>query len=90
MKMPRQIWEYPVSAPSFTIQMPVGARVLSVQCQRGHPQMWVLVDSAETKTMPRKFVFYGTGHPTPHWPGEFIGTFQLEDGDLVFHLFDLT
>ncbi len=87
--MSRQIWKYPVSGSCFTIQMPIGARVLSVQNQHGRPQMWALVDP-ENKTEPREFTFYGTGHPTPRWPGEFIGTFQLDGGDLVFHLFDLT
>ncbi len=87
--MTRQIWKYPVVGPQFMLRMPDGARVLSIQNQQGSPQMWVLVDP-DSPGVHREFLFYGTGHTMPDDPGEFIGTFQVADGDLVFHLFERT
>ena len=87
--MSKAIWKFPALGPLFTAKMPIGSRVLSVQSQHGSPQMWALVDP-EKSTELRQFAFYGTGHPMPDDPGKFVGTFQVDGGDLVFHLFDVT
>tara|TARA_R110000803_G_scaffold20201_16_gene52282 strand:- start:539 stop:799 length:261 start_codon:yes stop_codon:yes gene_type:complete len=71
----------------LTIAMPRGARVLSVDVQRGAPCMWALVDPDELP-LNRKFAVYGTGHPMDQ-VGEFVGTFQMAGGLLVFHLFEV-
>ncbi len=86
--MTKQIWKYPVIGSSFVLRMPAHSRILSVQIQQGEPQMWVLVD-LEAPCVHREFVFYGTGHPMPDDLGEFIGTFQVKEGSLVFHLFEV-
>lgn len=79
-------WEFSVK-DKFTIDMPVGAKVLAVQTQAGVPCFWALVDSDAPRKM-RTFRVYGTGHPCPDAPfQEYIGTFQLSGGALVFHLF---
>ena len=81
------IWKYPVEATdSFLVEMPIGARILSVQVQRDEVCMWALVDP-NAPTEGRRFNVYGTGHPIRRDPGEFVGTFQLRGGALVFHLF---
>jgi len=36
----------------------------------------------------RDFRWYGTGHPVKDNPGRYIGTVQMLDGKLVFHLFE--
>ena len=69
------------------IEMPVGAEVLTVQCQNGKPCIWARVDtSAESEF--RAFRTYGTGHPIHHPPGRYVGTYQLIGGALVFHVFE--
>jgi hypothetical protein len=32
---------------------------------------------------------YGTGHDMPDDPGQYVGTFQMHGGALVFHLFEV-
>ncbi len=87
--MTKTIWKYPAGPGRWTHLMPAGAEILSVQVQRKDVQMWVLVD-ARKPNEAREFVAYGTGHPMPDDPGKFVGTFQIEGGDLIFHLFDVT
>jgi len=71
--------------------LPRDAKILTVQTQRGAPQLWAMVDS-ETKKVTRYFRLSGTGHPL----GDdylkiinYIGTFQMGNGALVFHLFEI-
>lgn len=71
------------------IMIPKGSIVLSVQAQFNEPKLWVLVDE-KASLESRTFVTYGTGHPVPDHYGRFIGTYQLCDGDLVFHVFEET
>jgi hypothetical protein len=74
--------------PETTINMPHGAKLLAVQEQRGEAQLWALVDPG-AKTYPRSFRVYGTGHDLPDDPGQYVGTFQMKGGALVFHLFEV-
>jgi len=86
------IFKYPIPIEDhFTLELPKDARILTVQIQRETAQLWALVDS-ETEKETRYFRLSGTGHPL----GEdylritnYIGTFQMENGALVFHLFEV-
>lgn len=83
------IWKYPLPAnDKFVVDLPKGAKVLSVQMQNDAPQMWVLVDSTAPKRT-RNFYLAGTGERLPLVisQAEFIGTFQTDA--MVWHLFDL-
>jgi hypothetical protein len=59
----------------------------AVQWQGAQLCLWVEV-SSEATPVPREFAIYGTGHPMPAYPGSYVGTFQMEGGSLVFHLYD--
>lgn len=86
----KRVFKYPVVlAEVFSIEVPSGARFLSVQEQREGPQMWLLVDDA-APVETRFFTLAGTGHPIhPDFhDAKYLGTFQLEGGSLVFHLFE--
>jgi hypothetical protein len=80
----------------FVLSMPVGAVVLTVQTQRlGQGGLakdvafiWALVDPV-APNQPRKFRLAGTGHPITEEIDSYIGTFQLQEGRLVFHLFEI-
>lgn len=82
------VYKYPVTT-SFTLRIPVDAEVLSVQCQHGDPQLWVKLDTV-APSVERRFQVYGTGHEIhPEWAAaKFVGTFQMAQGGLVFHLFE--
>jgi hypothetical protein len=81
------IWKFPlVIDDRQEVEVPDGARFLSIQTQNGLPCMWLAVDpkAAKTKVALRCF---GTGHKLPigwdHWV--FLGTVQT--GQFVWHYF---
>lgn len=85
-----KIWKYTLQ-PGFTkLSIPTGGRVLSVQAQHGEPRIWVLVDP-EAPPEAREFMVYGTGHNVPDKTEKlkgFVGTIQMAEGTLVFHVFE--
>jgi len=86
------VWKYPVrNLSQFTLSVPIGARILTVQKQRSQPQMWMLVDP-EASCEERIFRIIGTGHKYPASEMEswtYHGTFQTREGDFVWHLFEV-
>ena len=85
----RQIWKYEIEATdSQEIVMPgVSVRMLDVQIQNGVPCLWALVEPGGPKSTIR-LATYGTGHEVDSLgPDLYVGTFQLEGGALVFHVF---
>ena len=73
----------------FSLGLPQDAQVLKVEAQRGRIWLWALVD--ETKPIEtRKFGFAGTGHEIDGSEIlSHIGTFQTDDGQLVWHIFEV-
>lgn len=86
------IWKFPLSVTDIqTIMMPTGAKVLAVQPQMGELQLWALCDPDEKiGKEPRIFEIHGTGNPIEGNPGQYISTFQIANGRLVFHVFEVT
>lgn len=83
-----RIWKWPLEVTGTqTIQMPADAKVLAVQVQDGKPQAWVLVNEC-ADFVERTFATYGTGHPVSSDPGKYVATYQLHDGEMVFHVFE--
>lgn len=87
----KRIWKYQLhTTDTQNLTMPVGAEILTVQTQNG-PCLWVLVDP-DAEMEKRTIETFGTGHAIPDTPvGErkYIGTYQLHNGALVFHVFEL-
>ncbi len=69
------------------IDMPIDAEPLCVQVQKGCPCIWVLVNTNDGFER-RRFVTHGTGHRVLDTAGAYIGTYQLDGGELVFHVFE--
>lgn len=89
--MRKAIWKYVLDTTDHqAVEMPVGAEILTVQTQYNKPCMWALVDpSAEEEK--RYFEIFGTGHDVNYDMGvnrKYIGTYQLDKGTLVFHVFE--
>ena len=83
------VWKYAiVLTDTFTIPMPEGYLILSVQMQYGFPFVWALVNSSN-KLVDVNFRLAGTGHPISEKNLNFIGTFQMLEGRFVFHLFEM-
>jgi len=70
-----------------SVKIPVFARILTVQTQNDLPQLWVLCDESEDVER-RTFVTYGTGRRMSEDPGEYVGTYQMLGGSLVYHVFE--
>jgi len=80
-----RVFKYPLNKSIQTIEIHVGARPLTVQVQHGKICLWALCD----EDMPlgeMEIAVVGTGHPAPE-DAKYIGTAQLNEGTLVFHVF---
>jgi len=74
-----------------TIEMPAYSEILSIQVQNENPCIWALVES-KNETVKRTFETYGTGQhikEISHRKRNYIGTYQIETNQLVFHCFEL-
>ncbi len=81
------IWKFPLATADLqSIEMPVDAKVLTVQVQVG-PCLWAQCDPEAPKTK-RCFETFGTGHPMSPARREYVVTYQLRDSGLVFHVFE--
>lgn len=85
--MPR-VWKYILTPGTSLLDVPVGARVLSVANQRDSMALWMLIEPSEQKEM-REFLVVGTDHNVdlPESTLFFIGTVQFDW--LVFHAFEV-
>lgn len=84
----KTIWKFEVpDKHSFTVDVPKGAVFLSVQTQHGEPMMWWLVDPTAAKEK-RVFDVVGTGWDFDPTGLTFLGTYQVDGGTFVFHLFE--
>lgn len=82
------IWKYSLqSAPNFSIEMPRGAQILTVQLQGGRPYLWALVNP-DAVLEPRYFFLAPTGESFVPPALDYIGTFQMDGGAFVAHLFE--
>jgi hypothetical protein len=81
----KTIYKYKIDYTG-NIKMPKGAQVLCVQVQHNEPHLWALCEP-DAEEEERHFDVYGTGWEIDR-PGKYIGTFQLNDGSLVFHVFE--
>lgn len=88
---PQAVWKYPLELlGAQTILIPRGARPLSVLLQHGRPVLYCLVndpDSAAGTAVPTPVYIYGTGHRIQLPAHHYVGSFPLDDGALVFHVF---
>lgn len=83
------IWKYPLNTSGATeLQMPAGAKVLSMQLQGGTPTLWALVDPTAPE-VARSFHIVGTDWEFEFNPGNYVGTFQMAGGTFVFHVFEV-
>jgi|HubBroStandDraft_2_1064218.scaffolds.fasta_scaffold16971_9 hypothetical protein len=84
-----RVYKYPLRLDDeMRVTLHAGARVLTVQEQRGDPYVWALVDPTQPE-VSRRFRLAGTGQDILWQENMYYrGTFQLRGGALVFHLFE--
>lgn len=72
-----------------TVSLPRGAMILMVEEQHGEFKLWALVDPS-LPNVERKFRIAGTGHPIEIAANlKHINSMKLQDGALVFHIFEV-
>jgi len=84
------VYKYKIVPNQNSILIPKGAEILTVQTQDNIPCIWAKVDT-EAKHEERFFEIFGTGHKIHCDMGvdrKYIGTFQIDNGNFVFHLFE--
>jgi len=82
------IWKFELQPGKNRLQMPIGAKLLSVHPQRDSISLWALVRPENKRTERRIFVAL-TGSDAPGVaPDKFIGTVLLDEGAFVVHVFD--
>ena len=84
----KKIYKYPIEiTDNQIVEMPVGAKILTVQIQNGVPCIWAMVDPEAEKEKVHIRV-HGTGHNVPDSDRlEYINSIQMRGGVLVFHVF---
>ena len=87
----KTIWKFELALQTEqAINMPEGAKVLTVQVQAGVLCVWALVDT-ENDTEERQFFILGTGHDADDVDSSngynYLNTVQLPSGALVHHVF---
>jgi hypothetical protein len=81
-----QVWKFVIGVGTGEqrVQMPKGAKLLSIQLQDGVPAIWALCDPS-SPSVARRIKAYGTGDDVaPSLP--FVATLQI--GLAVLHYFD--
>jgi hypothetical protein len=81
------VWKFSLDGVTNTIDIPKGAKPLSVAQQHNRLVLWAQVDP-DALTEERTFYVVGTGTPIPDEVGPFIGTAVCDGGMFVFHIFD--
>jgi hypothetical protein len=86
--MSQQIWKFPLPKDlNGVIAAPGPFRVLTLQIQDDWPCIWAIVDPA-APLVDRHIRVFGTGHELrDDQEVQYLGTFQLLDGDFVGHVF---
>ena len=83
-----KVWKYQLQIEDkFMIRMPSGAQILRFDIQTGTPVIWVAVDDIEP-LVERHFILVGTGHYFDAHDLLYMGTIQMNEGTLIWHLFE--
>lgn len=83
-----QIWKFPLEiVDEQLIDVPEGARILSVALQFEQLCVWAIVE-VDAEMVPHRFSVRGTGHAVTGDEGTFIGTVQMGGGALIWHVFE--
>ncbi|MEX0598907.1 MAG: hypothetical protein WD512_20655 [Candidatus Paceibacterota bacterium] len=85
----KRIFKYPIPVnDKITLELPIGSDILTVGIQKGEPVIWALINTQAKINTIRHLELYGTGMEVPA-ERHYIGTFQMLNGGLVFHLFEV-
>lgn len=88
------IWKFQLEPATALqcVEMPKGAKILSLQTQNNIPCIWALVNpDKNVEEEERIFVTHGTGDiisTNNLMQMQYIATYQIDEGEYVFHVFE--
>lgn len=87
--MTHTVYKYTLEMRGEQIRnLPVGAKILSVQMQNGALCLWAHVDLSRRSKQAHRIAIVGTGNPAPDiTKATHLGTVQMHNGAKVFHVF---
>lgn len=81
------VWKYPLNTTDEQeLEIPEINRPLCIHVQGGRPCLWVLVDP-DVPILTVRVRIFGTGHPGVTADMDYVGSYLLSGGSLVFHVF---
>lgn len=86
-----EIWKFVLRPGVVELDMPIGARTLTVHEQRGQCCLWAEVNIKMPATK-RQFEVYGTGRPLENLTDSirrYVGTVYMDGGELVWHVYEI-
>jgi len=87
--MLKTIWKFSLQTIDVQrIEIPSDYQILCVQVQDGEPYLWAMVDP-DAESIRVTIETIGTGHRMDKAIRKYIGTYQMMNGRLVFHCFEL-
>jgi hypothetical protein len=87
----KTIYKYPLeSTDKQTIYIPHSSKFLTLKMQYNNPCLWFEVNSKNAK-LPATIFTVGTGHDMRDVPENsiYLGTYQLLNGSIIFHVYML-
>jgi hypothetical protein len=85
----KTIWKFPLDiTDTQDVTMPMNTEILCIQIQNERPCIWAIVNPKSAFKELRTIITRGTGHPVSEMTGKYIGTYQIDSGSLVFHVFE--
>jgi len=85
------IYKYPlIIEDTQKISIPESGEILCLQVQNNIPCIWVLINDFDNVHKVKEYTIniYGTGQRfKENGFCQYIGTFQLVDGEIIFHVF---
>lgn len=84
----KQVWKYTLKPYKPILSIPKGGLIRYVGEQHNEICLWVEVDT-DNEAINREFKIYGTGHNIPEdWIG-YLGSVKIDEGRLVFHVYEV-
>ena len=86
----KKIYKYPLEITDTQfVELPLGAKILTAQMQGNQLCLWAIVNTLPGAVKKnRRIEIIGTGNPMPTGELEYISTFQVYGGGLIFHVFE--
>lgn len=85
--MPEVVWKYTLTKVENDVEMPSGAMILTVAEQHNEICLWAKVNP-NAERVKRKLFVVGTGHAELNGAETYLGSAQINNGNLVFHVFE--